>query len=309
MRETYNLYEPKVRETFGQIRNFINYFMLFLCLASFAYLLFWTGAVNDDYILEAGAKIFNPLASVFFGEEITVATYQNVSVILFCAIFPTIFVQYLCNKIEEHLILNHKKVEKMNEEIKQRKEIIKFQSRYDGIRMYSICLSVDYKGKENISNESKQKLNSVVFAKIKNQLKVIEPKSFVSFSDVLIFSSDNFSNYDMVYDLILKMLANSKGEIEKKYNLILTPSITTDAYQESFKLNDIRKNHFEIQSFNFKNRSLSSATFAKKYKHLKQNKYAGVPIGEYAYFEDNSSKTYELNVIHKNLELQLNKAI
>lgn len=309
MRDIYDVYEPKVHETFGQIRNFINCLMIFLCLASFAYFFFWIGAINDSYILEAGSAIFKPLASIFYGQEITAATYQNMSAILLCAIFPTILVQYVCNKIEDNLISNHKKVVKMNEEIEHQKEIAKFRSRYDGVRMYSICLSLDYKAKETMSNESKQKLSSVLYSKIKNKLKLLEPKSFVSFSDVLIFSSDNFSNYDLIYDTILKMLANAKKDIEKNYNITLIPSITTDAYQENFKLNDIRQNHFEIQSFNFKNRSLSSATFANKYKHLKQNKYAGIPIGEYAYFKDDLSKTFELNVIHKNLELQLNETI
>ena len=63
----------------------------------------------------------------------------------------------------------------------------------------------------------------------------------------------------------------------------------------------IRKQHFEIQSFNFKNRALSTATFSNKYKHLKHNKYAGIPIGEYAYFTDDKMGTYELNVVYKNL--------
>lgn len=309
MRDIYDVYEPRVHETFGQIRGFINSLMIFLCLASFAYLFFWIGAVNDDYILEAGSAIFKPLASILYGEEITAATYQNMSVLLFCAIFPTILLQYVCNKIEEYLILNHKKVMKMNEEIEHQKEMVRFRSRYDGIRMYSICLSIDYQAKENINAENKQKISSALYQKIKNKLKLLEPRSFVSFSDVLIFSSDNFSNYDMIYDTILKILANAKKDIETNYKISLIPSITTDAYQENFKLNDIRQNHFQIQSFNFKNRSLSSATFANKYKHLKQSKYAGIPIGEYAYFKDDSSKTFELNVIHKNLDMQLSKTI
>ena len=49
----------------------------------------------------------------------------------------------------------------------------------------------------------------------------------------------------------------------------------------------------------------TTATFAKKYKHLKHDKYAGIPIGEYVYFDDDKTGTYELNVIHKNLEKTL----
>ena len=171
--------------------------------------------------------------------------------------------------------------------------------------MYSVCLSIDYESEKGVSLQNKSKLNTLIFSKIKTNLKLLEPKGLLSLSDVLIFSSENFSKYDMVYDSILNSLSVFKKNIEKNYKYKMIPSMTTDAYEENFKIGTIRQNHFEIQSFNFKNRALSSATFAKKYKHLKYNKYAGIPIGEYAYFREGSTGMYELNVIHKNLERQL----
>jgi len=307
MRESCNSYELKVRDTFKQIREFINCFVLLLGAMSIAYMVFWVCAVNDEYILEAGSAIFNPLAKFFFNENITVESYKMTSIYLFLAIFPTILSQYICNKIEECLILDNIKKEKIREQKEQKKKELKHRARYDGITMYSICLSIDYEGKNEVSLENKAKLNKYSYLKIKDKLKLIEPRSHISTSDVLIFSSDNFSNYDIIYDTMLKTLSNIKNNIEENYQYKVIPSITTDAYQENFKLNNVRQNHFEIQSFNFKNRALSTATFAKKYKHLKHNKYAGIPIGEYAYFKDNSTDTYELNVVHKNLIRQLSE--
>ena len=70
-------------------------------------------------------------------------------------------------------------------------------------------------------------------------------------------------------------------------------------------MEDVKNMHREIQSFNFKNRATSTAIFYKKYKHLNKEKYAGVPIGEYAYFDDSKSKTYELNIVCKNLSQKI----
>jgi hypothetical protein len=167
--------------------------------------------------------------------------------------------------------------------------------------MYSICLSIDYEGDKITSVQAKKALNQGIYLKIAEILKTIEPSGNVTHDDVLIFRAQNFSKYDRVYDSILNGLSKIKNVLEKKYGCKIIPSITTDAYSGILTQSNIKRRHFEIQSFNFKNRSLSTATFVNKYKHLKHEKYVGVPIGEYAYFGNEKMGTYELNVIHKNL--------
>ena len=100
--------------------------------------------------------------------------------------------------------------------------------------------------------------------------------------------------------MILLQLSKTKRLIESRYGFKLMPSMTTDAGSEK-NYTAIQNEHFEIQSFNFKNRAIVSGVFSNKYKHLKHKKYAGIPIGEYAYFGGGKTKTFELNVVHKDL--------
>jgi len=112
--------------------------------------------------------------------------------------------------------------------------------------------------------------------------------------------------YDSVYSNLLKSLAEIKRKYENAYKLNLIPSTTTEAYnaKEDAK---IEENHFKIRSCNFKNRACATNDFAKKYTHLKHVKYAGIPIGDFVIFENNVPKTYELNIIYKNLSDSLAK--
>jgi hypothetical protein len=309
MRENYSSYSVELQEKTRNLQSFINSIGIISGIVGFLYLLFWTGAVNDDFILQQGKMIFDPIASLLFGNNTTIDVYKNTGFALICAMFPIPVINLIIDKFKDDLIQqNTVKNERIHQKQQQEAQH-KYATRYDGIRMYSICLSLDYESEKGVKDENKSKLNNVIYSKIKQTLKLLEPQAFISLSDVLIFSSDNFKNYDNIYDTILKELSSIKKNVENNYNLKLVPSMTTDAYDNNFKLNSIRQHHFEIQSFNFKNRAVSSATFANKYKHLKHNKYAGIPIGEYAYFRDGSTGTYELNVIHKNLNRTLSQPI
>ncbi len=305
MRESFNTFEIEVKENFRKIQDFVCMIGMFSIMLSGFYILFWIGATNDNFILQEGGKLFSPLANFFYPNDTSVDLYKNTSKLLFFASFPLIAIYYfldvLKDKIIENRIKSNEKILAIREEETKKRNL----TRYDGIKMYSICLSIDYQGDKEISIENKNKFNNVIFYNIKTKLKAIDYTGLISCSDVLIYSSSLFTKYDLIYDALLKELSNSKKGIEEKYKYKLIPSITTDAYCENFKLNNVRKQHYEIQSFNFKNRALSTAMFAKKYKHLNQNKYAGIPIGEYAYFDKNSTETYELNVIHKNLSRTL----
>lgn len=294
-------YALSVKDRFNGIRKFTTLAVILFSVMSLGYFIFWLGAISDEIFFGYGKGIFEPLAKFLNMGDTSLDIYMNTSLMLVGAIIPTLFVQYLCDKIEEALINENR----LKQEKKRQKEMAEEQKsylgRFDSIKTYSICLSIDYEGEKEISRQSKTTMNKVVYSKMAALLSSLEPNSKITYNDVFIFTGHNFSNYDNVYDSILNGLSQIKNVIEKKYNYRFIPSITTDAYSGDLVETSIRKQHFEIQSFNFKNRSLTTASFADKYKHLRYKKYAGIPIGEYAYFRNDKMGTYELNVIHKNL--------
>ena len=148
----------------------------------------------------------------------------------------------------------------------------------------------------------------MLFDRIKNVIKLLDKSAKLNLSEVLIVTSDKFEKYDLVNDAILSVLTREQKTLQAKYKINIIPSMTTDAYTtQDVKLEDEVNTHRAIQSFNFKNRACSTALFSKKYKHLNQEKYAGVPIGEYAYFKNNERhpSTYELNIIYKDLSQKI----
>ena len=308
----YDTRDVRIRENFSKIQRITSLLITAMCILSLGYFIFWLGAISDEIFYEYGKPYFEPLAAFLNLGSTSLDIYMNTSLYLIFAIIPTLFVQYVANKLEEALLKEHRvKAEKRM--IKEREEEHKsYMARFDSIQTYSICLSLDYESKKDkkpISAHNKEVLNKIVYSKISELLYKIEKQSRISINDVLVFTSHDFSNYDYVYDSILSGLSQIKKIIEAKYNYNIVPSMTTDAYSDELAMTSIRKQHYEIQSFNFKNRALTTATFASKYKHLKHHKYAGIPIGEYAYFGNGKMGTYELNVIHKNLALALNQTL
>jgi len=296
-----NSYTIGVRDKFSQIRKLTTMSVVLMGFMSFGYFFFWLGSISDEIFYEYGRQIFEPLAMLLNLGDTSIGIYLNTSLILLGAIIPILIGQYFMDKMEEALIKSHNIKQEKKRQKEQKEEYKSYMSRFDSIKTYSICLSIDYESEKEISHQSKTLMNKAIYSKIATILNKIEPYSKTMQNDVLIFTSHNFSNYDYVYDCILNGLSQIKNGIEKKYKYKLIPSITTDAFSSNPIDANIRKQHFEIQSFNFKNRALSTATFANKYKHLRHKKYAGIPIGEYAYFGNEKMGTYELNVIHKNL--------
>ena len=304
MRDAYcNSYTLSVKDKFCGIRKLITFVIASFVIMSVGYFVFWLGAISDDIFFGYGKGIFEPLASFLNMGSTSLDIYLNTSLMLLAAIIPALFIQYLFDKIEEVLVEQNN----IQEEKKRQKELIEehksYMGRFDSIKTYSICLSIEYQSDKKISENSKAVLNQVIYSKIASALKKVELNANVTYDDVLIFRAQNFSNYDYVYETMLDELSKIKNVIENKYGYKLIPSTTTDAYSGVLAETNIKKQHFEIQSFNFKNRALSTASFASKYKHLNHRKYAGVPVGEYAYFGDDNRKygTYELNVVYKNL--------
>jgi len=303
----YNSYTLDVKDKFAKFQKTTSMLMVLMAIASLGYFVFYLGSISDEMFFEYGRPFFEPLAKLLnFGATDT-QIYLNTCIMLIFGIIPTFFVQILFNKTEESMLKEHA-IKEEKRRLKEQKEAVElYNSRFDSIQTYSICLSIDYEGEKKIATQGKAKLNNTIYTRLATSLNKLEPSAKITQNDVFIFTSSIFEKYDLIYDTILNILSQIKGNIEKKFNFKLIPSITTDAFSFNKEAN-IRKQHFEIQSFNFKNRALTTASFAKKYKHLKHDKYAGIPIGEYAYFGNEKMGTYELNIIHKNLDKTLSKA-
>ena len=297
----------QVRERINFLKNVLNTCMIVSVLLSIAYFLYWGMIISSDILYNDTKDIFLPLAQFFFPNDLSYTIFRNTSFALASLTVPCLFIHYILDLIEEQAAKN----EQLKEEAQKRKiaEDTKktelFQ--YEIIKNYSICLSIDYETPDGISASNKRALNRTIYTKIGKWINSLDSSARVVQNDVLIFTSSDFSKYDIVYEKIIKSLAKFKKHLESNHKIKFIPSITTDASYNSARLDNIRNSHFEIQSFNHKNRALSSATFAKKYKHLNHKKYIGIPIGEYAYFKGNKIDTYELNVIHKNLTDTLSK--
>ena len=291
-------------------RTIMNFLVLSAIFVGFWYLVFWLGVISDEAAMHSARAVFDPIAHFFYPNIDDLIIYRNTGFCLFCSIIPWVVFNCILDRFEQ-VVLNIQRLIEEDEMRKLNELTMKEQMvQYDVIKNYSICLSLDYDSNTGVSAQNRQFLNKMVFDKIsnafKNQTKYLGSTK-ISTSDVLIVTSSDFSKYDLIYDT-MQSLAKIKKDLEAKNNLKLIPSITTDAFcNDDIKLNEVRKSHFEIQSFNFKNRSMSSAMFAKKYRHLNQKKYIGIPIGEYAYFKNNKTDTYELNVVQKNLTVALSK--
>jgi len=306
MRENYyNAYDIQIREKFAKLQKITTLAMILFVAISLGYFIYWLGAISDDIFMEYGRPFFEPLAKLLNLGATDVGIYKNTSIFALFAIIPTMFVQILLSKTQESLLKEYYSKQEIKRLKEQKQAQENYIHRFDSIETFSICLSIDYEAKQEISAQNKTTLNNVIYQKLANTLIALEPSAKISKNDVMIFTSNNFSKYDIIYDSILAQLAQIKNAISEKFSYKLIPSITTDAFSKNFNLANIKKQHFEIQTFNFKNRALTTATFAKKYKHLKHDKYAGIPIGEYVYFDNDKTGTYELNVIHKNLEKTL----
>lgn len=307
MREKYyDSYDLKVRDNFATIQKFTGFAMLLMAIMSLGYFVFWLGAISDEIFFEYGRPYFEPLAKLLnLGAEDS-GIYLNTCLYLLVAMLPTFFIQVLFNKLQEALLQSNALKQEKKRQKEQKEEYENYMSRFDYIKTYSICLSIDYEGKKQVGAQNKQSLNKAIYTNLATSLYKLEPTAKITQNDVFIFTSSIFAKYDLIYDTILNSLSHFKNVLEKKYSFKLIPSITTDAFSSNLETN-IRKQHYEIQSFNFKNRALTTATFANKYKHLKHEKYAGIPIGEYAYFGNEKMGTYELNIINKNLDKTLSQ--
>ncbi len=305
MIHTNNLRVIEIRNFFKKVRKLINLSIVLLAFLSFVYLVYWTAVMSDEMILEYSSKYFSPLATLIFQNDSSLEIYRSTAFVLAFLIIPFGFMYYLADKIEEKLIQRENKIDEILEKNREKQEKINSLMQYDIINSYSICLSLDYESEKIVTEETRLTLNKVIFQKIKKVLNKTFLNLKVDFGEVLIVTSFDFDKYDAIYSIILKTLAKIIGVIESKYELKIIPNTFSDAYVNNKTLSQIERSNYEIKKLNFKNRALSSALFSKKYKYLNHNKYAGIPIGEYALFKDSSTSTYELNVVYKNLSQTL----
>ena len=301
-----DLYGIEVKTKAKFIRKLITLTILFSIVLSVVYMIYWVGVMSDDMILDYTGNLFSPLANLLFPNDNSLYIYRNTSVVLFSLVFPLMFMYYLIDKTESKLLKDYRDYLSIQEEKRLQLEKKKYLSQFDIIKSFSICLSLNYKNRV-IEQKVKNHLNSAIFTKLKETLSNLKDDVKISINDVMIVFSDNFDEYDKIYFVLLKTLSKIQKVLNEKYNLELSPSLTTDAYQANdlIDLQKIKKEHYEIQTFKMENRALTSALFRKKYQHLNHNKFAGIPIGEYVMLDKNSNNSYELNVVYKNLSKTL----
>lgn len=296
---TTNTSVVETKQFFASLRQLINSVIGLLVFCGSAYILFWIGIMCDSIILDSGVPIFNPLATLFFPNNNSFEIYRNTGLILMALTIPVTLLYGIAYSFEQTIVNNIYKKEEKDEQKRAQKEFLESLKEYSVIDVFSICLSIDYESKKEFSSKNKAILNKGIYETLKKAVLKVLPTASVDIDNVMVIHSKDFAKYDKTYDTILKTLAEIKPKLEQRYGFNLVPSITTDAYAKKEKVSNIKRNHFGIQSFNFKNRACTTATFAKKYTHLKMRKYAGIPIGEY--IVSNTNNSYELNIIHKNL--------
>jgi len=284
----------------------VGFIMLSLVILAIAYFAFWVVAMSDQIVLSYTEQYFAPLANFLSPEGTTIDIYRQAGIKLLLLCIPCFIAFGIIDFFESIAVNFHLNAEEYSAKARQKKEHDAWNRRYDAINQYSICLSLDYESQKNLSGEAKATLTKIAFNKIKTDLRRSNRDITIITGKALIISSKNFEGYDSVYSNLLKSLAEIKRKYENAYKLNLIPSTTTEAYnaKEDAK---IEENHFKIRSCNFKNRACATNDFAKKYTHLKHVKYAGIPIGDFVIFENNVPKTYELNIIYKNLSDSLAK--
>lgn len=306
MRDIDATYLLDVKEKAQTAKLIIDATLIGLAVLSGIYFVYWVAVMTDPMIYDLGKWLFEPFAKFLTPTDTSMYIFRTASFKLFGLIIPTLLLYYMVDKYEQRA---HEKYNaQLEEQQKQMLLYAKFQKmhKYDAIKEYSICLSLDYS-----DNSKKESLNGMVFAEVKDTMSKKIPYVNVNIvsSDTMVMRSKEFDKYDYTYDVLLKVLACAKKMLSMNYNIEMTPSITTDAFMAGKHNKDIEQHHFEIQSFNLKNKALCTAEFSKKYQNMKFNKYAGVPIGEYAYFDKQEENTYELNVVNKNLVNTLEKMI
>lgn len=302
MIQSTNPFISDVKNTVKNIKNVLGFLIGTSVCLSVVYFAYWILAMTDDSILIYTQNVFNPIANLISPNNTSVEIYKTASFVLFSLVVPFGILSYVCDKVEEYIIDKHNELEELKDKKAKLQEYKNYIKQFDEIKSFSICLSLDYKSKRELTSQTKETLNKIIYSQFKNVFKELIPQAnVVSTNEVLVITSDNFNKYDYIYSSTLKILAKIKDHADVKYDVETIPSLTTDAYKKSVEVENIKKNHFEIQSFNFKNRACSTALFSKKYQHLKQNKYVGIPIGEYTSIDKNKPATYELNMVNKNL--------
>ncbi len=217
--------------------------------------------------------------------------------------FVPLFVLFVILDLIQHkLEKNQQELEEVKNQQERIKKLLSKENELKAIKNFSICLSLDYRNNnQSITESRKTSINKIVFSKFKNCVSKLPLSLSLNINSVLILTSPDFLNYDLIYGCLINFLEKNKKIIKDKLNLNMIPSITTDAYFNShIALDEIKRRHYQIQKcINNKNSSCSTSLFAKKYKYLNRSAYQGTCMGEYV---TNDDEFYELNLINSKLD-------
>lgn len=287
----------------ASVKRYMGFFGLIFGILSLAYFVFWFAIMNEPLMFEYGGEYFAPLAKMFMFDVNDFASYQKTSLILAAFGFGVLFLSLFTDNISSSIVAKKRKEQMAKYEQLRRYRITQeYLEKQKELKRnnFSIALSLDYKCQKAISKKTQEKLSYVIFENLKQRY---SKKCSIYFTnDVLTLISNDIKMYDKIYDEVLLDLSKMKRTIKNKYDIDVILTITTDAL-DVVDNDEIVNSHFEIKKCNFKNKSISTDHFSTLYQRTGQNKYIGVPIGEYTV--SGSNKVYELNMVSKNLNKML----
>lgn len=304
MFQVHDSFTLNVKRYSKSIRKFLVTASALCIFLSILYGFYWSLALNGDIVVEYLQQYYSPLVGLFFDDITDLENYRTTGEYLFIMSMPFILAHYIVQKLEEMIIAIHQKKTENRKRVERIKIEKEMEKEFTDIKSYSLCISMDISENKNLTPGFSEELYSYVYKTLKKELiKISENIQIMNHARAILVYSKDFMMYDDVYNEILRQLSNIKNILGE--NIILIPTITTDAYINEFNPEKTIRQHYDIVKCNLDGRSTTTAVFRKKYTHLHKNKYAGTPIGLYSTLESNNYREYDLNVIHKNLNTTL----
>ncbi len=303
-----NEHVVKIKNACEGFRKLVNYTVTILVIIAFIYFLYYHMITNDNWHTFDDTKpLFLPLANLFEPDNTSNGVFLHTTGYLLVCAIPVWLLYYVADLIKDVLIKIHIAAEdrkaKKDEEIAKKNALLQ----YEVIKYLSFCLAFDWESENKLTEDAKSKLNAGLYSKIKKAISANSIKKEMWINKTLVVKLESFKDFDVLFEILINILAKIKSQIEADGNLEMIPTIYVDAYVEPEKFEVIEKNFFDVMKFSLKNKAISSAMFVKKYSFLKHKKYLGYSAGDYASFEGNNIDNFEINFIYDDLNETLFK--
>ncbi len=297
------------KRNFAKFKSFLGLIAGLCFILSLAYYIYYglTYGSNDETLLGYTQNFFKPLATYFHPESNDLKIYLDTGTSLLKLLVPC-FGLYLLAEFVQSIILGvYDKLMQIKYTNIKKQEREKYIQQFECIKYYSIAVSFDYtKNGTSPLPKAINQLNKIVYERLEDALKNYKTK--INIAGIFSITSSDFSKYDMLYEDLLKTTAKIRKIINRKYQIEVIPTITTDAYMEMPNANKIVGSHFAIKGCNLKNRAINTSLFCKKYNYLGYEKFIGVSIGIYNNNQSSNLELdaeYDLNIVIRNLTEKL----